>query len=125
MRRLALYEESKKRERKRMPNSAELHERRVVAVPRGVSNATAVYAKRARNRPYVERRRKIEARMKELPAVEVFPEGGIERLDMLAKQRRSLLDERTKNLSATEARRLRRLQMNVDREECARRSQVI
>jgi 4-aminobutyrate aminotransferase len=32
-----------------MPNSAELHERRVAAVPRGVSHATAIYAKRAKN----------------------------------------------------------------------------
>jgi 4-aminobutyrate aminotransferase len=32
-----------------MPTSAELHERRAVAVPRGVSNATAIYAKRAKN----------------------------------------------------------------------------
>src|SRR5215471_18564784 len=70
-----------------------------------VSHRIEHYAKRAKNRPYVERRRKIEARLKELPAVDVFPEGGIERLDMLAKQRRSLLDERTKNLNAGEARR--------------------
>ncbi|MGB6348093.1 MAG: 4-aminobutyrate--2-oxoglutarate transaminase [Methyloceanibacter sp.] len=32
-----------------MSNSAELHERRAAAVPRGVSNATAIYAKRAKN----------------------------------------------------------------------------
>ncbi|MGH6802846.1 MAG: 4-aminobutyrate--2-oxoglutarate transaminase [Methyloceanibacter sp.] len=32
-----------------MPNSAELHERRAAAVPRGVSHATAIYAKRAKN----------------------------------------------------------------------------
>jgi 4-aminobutyrate aminotransferase len=32
-----------------MPSSAELHERRVAAVPRGVSQATAIYAKRAKN----------------------------------------------------------------------------
>ena len=32
-----------------MPNSAELHERRIAAVPRGVSHATALYAKRAKN----------------------------------------------------------------------------
>src|ERR1051326_2188553 len=32
-----------------MPTSAELHERRVAAVPRGVSQATAIYAKRALN----------------------------------------------------------------------------
>ena len=32
-----------------MPTSAELHVRRVAAVPRGVSHATAIYAKRAKN----------------------------------------------------------------------------
>ncbi len=32
-----------------MPTSAELHERRLAAVPRGVSQATAIYAKRAKN----------------------------------------------------------------------------
>jgi len=32
-----------------MPSSAELHQRRVAAVPRGVSHATAIYAKRAKN----------------------------------------------------------------------------
>jgi uncharacterized protein YhaN len=90
-----------------------------------VSRRIQHYAKRAKNRPYVERRNKIEARIKELPAVDVFPEGGIERLDMLLKQQRSLLDERTKNLAAAEARRLRRLQTNVDREECTRRAHVL
>src|SRR5579883_2811975 len=83
------------------------------------------YAKRLKNRPYMERRNKIESRLKELPAVDTFPEGGIERLDLLLKQRRALLDERTKNLSQAEMMRLRRLQMTVDREECARRTQVI
>jgi 4-aminobutyrate aminotransferase len=32
-----------------MANSAELHERRLAAVPRGVGHATAIYAKRAKN----------------------------------------------------------------------------
>ncbi|MGH6750026.1 MAG: 4-aminobutyrate--2-oxoglutarate transaminase [Methyloceanibacter sp.] len=32
-----------------MPTSAELHERRLAAVPRGVSQATTIYAKRAKN----------------------------------------------------------------------------
>ncbi len=32
-----------------MPTSAELHERRVAAVPRGVGHATQIYAKRAKN----------------------------------------------------------------------------
>ncbi|MGH6736352.1 MAG: 4-aminobutyrate--2-oxoglutarate transaminase [Methyloceanibacter sp.] len=32
-----------------MPTSAELHERRMAAVPRGVAHATSIYAKRAKN----------------------------------------------------------------------------
>ena len=32
-----------------MPTSAELHERRMAAVPRGVGHATSIYAKRAKN----------------------------------------------------------------------------
>ena len=32
-----------------MPSSAELHERRAAAVPRGVGHATAIYAERASN----------------------------------------------------------------------------
>src|SRR5262245_47443719 len=32
-----------------MPTSAELHERRAAAVPRGIGHATAIYAKRAKN----------------------------------------------------------------------------
>ena len=32
-----------------MPTSAELHQRRMAAVPRGVGHATAIYAKRAKN----------------------------------------------------------------------------
>ncbi len=90
-----------------------------------VSRRIQHYAKRAKNRPYVELRNKIEARIKELPAVDSFPEGGVERLNMLAKQRRSLLDERTKNKADAEARRLRRMQMHVDLGECSRRTHVI
>src|SRR5207247_2227938 len=83
------------------------------------------YAKRVKNRPYMERRNKIEGRLKELPPVDAFPDGGIERLDLLLKQRRTLRDERAKNENEAEARRLRRMQMHVDREECGRRAQVI
>src|SRR3990172_3748855 len=32
-----------------MTNSAELHQRRMAAVPRGVGHATSIYAKRAKN----------------------------------------------------------------------------
>ena len=90
-----------------------------------VSRKIEHYAKRLKNRPYLERRNKIEARLKELPAVDAFPEGGIERLDLLLKQRGTLLGERAKNQGEAESRRLRRLQTTVDREECARRAQVI
>src|SRR5205085_764282 len=56
---------------------------------------------------------------------DAFPEGGIERLDLLLKQRRTLLAERSKNEAEAEARRLRRMQMHVDRDDCAKRAQVI
>jgi uncharacterized protein YhaN len=67
-------------------------EDRVAEVSRKIQH----YAKRVKNRPYVERRNKIEARLKEMPAVDSFPEGGVERLNLLERQRRTLLDERVK-----------------------------
>jgi len=90
-----------------------------------VSRKIEHYAKRAKARPYVERRNKVEAHLKELPAVDSFPEGGIERLDLLLKQRLRLHQERSRIEADAEARRLRRLQMHVDPEDCARRAQVI
>src|SRR5437867_4732067 len=48
-----------------------------------VSRKIQYYAKRMKNRPYVERRNSIGDRLKELPAIDSFPEGGIERLDLL------------------------------------------
>src|SRR5215831_10347848 len=60
-----------------------------------VSRRIDQYAKRVKNRPYVERRTKIETRLRELPPVDTFPEGGIERLDLLVKQRRTLQAERS------------------------------
>ncbi|HSU88483.1 MAG TPA: AAA family ATPase, partial [Terriglobia bacterium] len=47
-----------------------------------VSRKIDHYARRVRNRPNVERRNKIDARLKELPAVDSFPEGGVERLEI-------------------------------------------
>ncbi len=90
-----------------------------------VSRKIEHYARRMKARPYLERRNKIEARLREMPAVASFPEGGVERLDLLFNQRRNLLDERTRKENESEARRLHRLQMRVDKEECARRSQII
>src|SRR5262249_22577187 len=89
-----------------------------------VSRRIEQYSRRLKNRPYVERRNKIETRLRELPAVDTFPEGGTERLELLVKQRRSLQSERNKNEVEAESRRLRRKQLNVDRDDCAKRSQV-
>src|SRR5207237_10798759 len=90
-----------------------------------VSRKIEHYAKRVKARPYVERRNKVEARLKELPAVESFPEGGVERLDILLKQRQSLVHERSRIEIEAETGRLRRLQMHVNPDECAWRAQVI
>jgi len=90
-----------------------------------VSRKIEHYAKRVMARPYVERRNKIEARLKELPAVDSFPEGGIERLDLLLRQRLRLHQESSRIELDAESRRLRRLQLHVDPEDCARRAQVI
>src|SRR5215475_989361 len=83
------------------------------------------YAKRLKNRPFVERRNKIEARLRDLPPVDAFPEGGVERLDLLVKQRRTLQSERNRNEVEAEGRRFRRLQLHVDRDDCTKRAQVI
>jgi uncharacterized protein YhaN len=90
-----------------------------------VSRKIEHYAKRAKARPFVERRSKIEVSLRELPAVNAFPEGGIKRLDMLVKQRSALHGEQFKTRTEAEAIRLRRLAMRVDSEECTARSQVI
>src|SRR5215831_18967380 len=88
-----------------------------------VSRRIDQYAKRLKNRPFVERRNKIENRLRELPPVDSFPDGGIERLDLLLKQRRTLQSERTRNGVEAEACRLRRSQLHFDRDDCAKRAQ--
>jgi uncharacterized protein YhaN len=90
-----------------------------------VSRRIQHYAKRVKNRPYVERRNKIEIRLKELPAVDSFPEGGVERLNLLERQRQSLFEERQKNEKEAESRRFWRAQMHVDHQECVRRAHII
>ncbi len=90
-----------------------------------VSRKIEHYAKRAKARPFVERRTKIEGRLRELPVVNAFPEGGVERLDMLAKQRHGLREQESKTRAEAEGNRLHRLLMHVDGEECAARSQII
>src|SRR5262249_40511699 len=67
----------------------------------------------------------IDARLKELPRVDSFPEGGVERLDLLQKQRRALEEERGKKEHEAEVVRLRRIQMHVDPEDCERRAHIL
>ena len=83
------------------------------------------YAKRVKEKPYLERRNKLEARLRELPAVDRFPDGGVERLSLLQQQRRALASERTRMEREAEIRRLKRLQLQFDPEESARRAQVL
>src|SRR5437867_10895047 len=45
-----------------------------------VSRKIEHYARRLKARPQLERRSKIEAKLRELPPVDQFPEGGVERL---------------------------------------------
>jgi uncharacterized protein YhaN len=107
--------------RTRLATELSALEERVAEVSRKIQH----YAKRVTNRPYVERRNSIEARLKELPVVDSFPEGGVERLNLLESQRTTLVQERTKNETEAEARRYRRMQLHVDNDECARRAHII
>lgn len=90
-----------------------------------VSQKIEQYAKRVKSRPLMERRSKIEARLSEMPEVDRFPEGGVERLNLLLRQRQNLDAERAKNEREAELRRLRRFELHADPEECARRAQVV
>ena len=90
-----------------------------------VSRRIQHYAKRVKNRPYIELRNKIHARLKELPVIDSFPEGGVERLDLLQTQRRTLFDERVRIQNEVETIRVRRRQTYADHDECARRAHII
>jgi uncharacterized protein YhaN len=85
------------------------------------------YEKRLKSRPLMERRRTLEAKLQNIPVVESFPEGGIERFDLLRKQIQGIESEGVGLLREIDQRRLRRreLQSQTDPEEQTRRSQVI
>jgi uncharacterized protein YhaN len=85
------------------------------------------YEKRLKSRPLIERRRTIEATLQSMPAVDSFPEGGVERLELLKKQLRGLQNERESQRREMEHRRGQRrdLQLLSDPEETARRVQII
>src|SRR5262245_30192924 len=96
-------------------------EEKVTEVSRKINH----YAKRVKNRPFVERRNSIEGRLKDLVAVDSFPEGGIERLQLIERQRLMLVEERTKIEKEVELSRFRRMQMHVDHDDCTRRAHII
>jgi len=85
------------------------------------------YEKRRKARPMMERRAKLLAKLAELPSIEAFPEGGLERLELLVQQIQGLNSELTRKRNAIESRRLERigLQSVADPEEIERRKRVI
>ncbi len=85
------------------------------------------YEKRRKARPLVERRGKLMAKLGELPPVETFPEGGLERLDLLVHQIQNLNAELTRKQNDIETRRLERIALNsvADPQEIAYRTQVV
>ena len=109
----------------RMRLSAEVAglEEAVVELKQRVSH----YEIRLKARPLWEKRRKIEARLQELPVVENFPEGGIERLDLLRRQCQNLLVEKEQFQRDIEDRRLRRIELHsmTDPEQRSRRVQAL
>jgi uncharacterized protein YhaN len=70
------------------------------------------YETRRKERPLIEQRARLHARLKELPVVEVFPEGGIERLNLLRRQCNSLENALYKKRREMEQLRLRRFELN-------------
>jgi uncharacterized protein YhaN len=87
----------------------------------------AVYEKRMKSRPLMERRRAIEQQLRALPAIEAFPEGGIERLDLLRRQLRALETEQQQLVREADHRRKRRLELRstIDPGERERRMYVL
>jgi uncharacterized protein YhaN len=87
----------------------------------------AHYEKRLKSRPMMERRRAIEAKLQSMLSVDSFPEGGLERLELLKKQFRGLQTERDAMRREIEKKRLDRtdLQKVADPEETARCIQIL
>ena len=85
------------------------------------------YEKRLKTRPLLDRRRSIEATLRSLPEVDSFPEGGVERVELLKKQLRGFHVEREAQRRELEQQRFQRrdLQLLIDPDETARRVQII
>ena len=87
----------------------------------------AHYEKRLKSKPLFERRRALEQKLKALPLVETFPDGGVERLDLLRRQLRGLETEQQQLLREADHRRRRRyeLKSTIDPGERDRRIFVL
>jgi uncharacterized protein YhaN len=85
------------------------------------------YEKRLKSRPLLERRRAIEAKLQSMITVDTFPEGGVERLELLRKQFRGLHLDREALRRENEHRRGQRheVQLQLDPEDHARRIQIL
>ena len=81
------------------------------------------YERRLKARPFWERRRKIDELLRELPVVDQFPEGGVEQMELLRKQRQSLQFQIESIQRENEQRRMRRMEQQSlnDPAERARR----
>jgi uncharacterized protein YhaN len=85
------------------------------------------YEKRVKARPLAERRARLEIKLAELPPIDTFPEGALERLELLENQIRTLSGELSRKSSDFESRKLERiaLQSVADPYEIARKAQVV
>jgi uncharacterized protein YhaN len=85
------------------------------------------YEKRLRARPAMEKRRTLEAKLQALPIVESFPEGGVERLELLRKHLQSAQNSASSRRREIEWRRSSRrdLQQLSDPDERNRRVQAL
>lgn len=85
------------------------------------------YEKRLKIRPMIERRKAIQAKLQALHAPEAFPEGGVERLELLQQQFRRQDDERLALRKEAERARFRRMELRplVDSGDLAFRAETI
>jgi uncharacterized protein YhaN len=85
------------------------------------------YEKRLRARPLIERRERLKEELKGLPSLDSFPEGGLERLQLLSTQIHNLNAERVAKQRALEKCKSERnaLRSVADPQQIAMRTQVI
>lgn len=87
----------------------------------------AHYERRLRARPAMEKRRALEAKLQTMPIVESFPEGGVERLELLRKHLQSAQSSASSRRREIDWRRSSRkdLQQLSDPDERSRRVQAL